>query len=105
MKIRDIDSNSSIFNTSRTTDKKVFGNQNSSFSQSFGQAQQDNRDEHMKKALILLLLVCCAFFTACSNPETPGQGLSGVQQSSPDSSSGNSSSSQSGVWTPPSKMD
>ena len=51
MKISDIDSNSSIFRTSTNTDKKVFGNRNSSFSQNFGQAQQDNRDEHMKKAL------------------------------------------------------
>jgi len=52
MKIRDIDSNSSIFRTSRNAEnKRVFGNENSSFSQSFGQAQQDNRDEHMRKAL------------------------------------------------------
>ena len=51
MKINDIDSNSSIFRTSSRDDKKVIGNKNSSFSDNFGQAQQDNRDEHMKKAL------------------------------------------------------
>lgn len=51
MKINDIDSNSSIFRASTRGDKKVFGNNSSSFSNSFGQAQQDNRDEHMRKAL------------------------------------------------------
>lgn len=52
MKINDIESNSSIFRTSRNADnRKVFGNRGSSFSQNFGQAQDDNRDEHMKKAL------------------------------------------------------
>jgi uncharacterized protein YaaR (DUF327 family) len=51
MKINDIDSGSSIFRTSGKEDKKIFKNRNSSFNESFGQAQQDNRDEHMKKAL------------------------------------------------------
>lgn len=51
MKIGDIDSNSSVFRTSRNTDKKVFGNKTSTFGNSFNQAQQDNRDEQMKKAL------------------------------------------------------
>ena len=51
MKISDIDSNSSVFRTSGKEDKRVFKNKNSSFSDSFGQAQQDNMDEHMKKTL------------------------------------------------------
>lgn len=51
MKISDVDSNSSIFRAASGDDRRVFKNKNSSFNESFGQAQQDNRDEHMKKTL------------------------------------------------------